>query len=1423
MKNFKNFALWFLFLIFLGLVGYYSVYNYMFKDSYDLINISYLSEDFMDDYFEEISNTNSSDKENMLIVISKKGISNDYGALNVIEAPNNQYILEYSDSVSKDYALEMLENDSSIESVDENSVYHTEEADVSYNSWGIKKMGLNNVIENDSISNLSSVVVAIIDTGCDIGLFNKYYAGKLAGTYNVLQGSDSIMEDEHGHGTHVAGTIAEGTTSNVKILPIKVSTDGHMYYTDIIAAINYIVYNKSADVINMSFGGYTYSESLDQAIESAKEANIISVAAAGNDSSTKMHYPSSLDNTISIGSVVAELKLSSFSNYGSTLSFVAPGSSINSIMSSDSSLASDDGDDDHEVLSGTSMATPHAVSAVAILKGFNKDLTFDKVMDILKDNAVDLGDPGWDEYYGYGFISFNNIDFCDGTNCDDEYGIYIDETKNYKSIEVTDIVFTNYNYYSLTNILGTNVKITYNDDSSEIVTLDKLDNVTISNYDPYSSEEQEVVINLYSISTTMKITNPSDYQNGWLYNLLDDGTYEITGYYDNKLNSTKLYVPEKLPDSDGSYKNVSSFADMTDVDSAFSQKNDDFKYYTSLYLPSSFTRIGNYSLSNSNIKYIYGNDNKLEAGAYSFYNSKIISIDVPFTKIEEFSFRDSYDLETIEVWQNKSYDLVIGEYAFYNCNNLISITMSSDSKFNSIGNIGDYAFYNCVSLSNFGLVAAFNIGDYAFYNTINLYTIDLYQADSIGKFAFYGSSISEAKFGIHLTSINESSFENCKNLKSVSFGSGRIEKRAFWNSGVETIGISNSTEYISEDAFAYSPVRKYGGLVSEGAYITVSGSGIVESSTNKLIVGVASYNNKDYVSISSDITEIGEYAFTGNDYLNNVAIPSSVTKIGTHSFEDCYNLENIYMLGNDLEIDNQSFKKNYDGEIKNKELMFYVYKNSKIKEYAVNNDIKYRHIDPDEYEVINLKDKYTAGSYLTSDNVPKVKLIYHENEVREEIISQDDGSTTGPVTSGFLFEFDYQNRGSVLKYGDTYIKITVRNSVGYIVCNDEVININVVKATPTYTIPTDLTAEFGQKLSDIVLPSGFEWMDSNQVINESGNVIYKARYVPSDTDNYEIIENIDINILVSCSKEIISPSITISDKIYDGDSSILESNINISNLDSNDYTIENISSDGINVGEYTALIKIKLSDDKFVDYIFDNGLQEKEFNIKYNIVKADINLVDNSKDVNVKYDGELHNINIDINCNLNYIIKYMDSNKEYTLDDIPKYSDVGEYTIKYMVMIDDNYNKYYGEKKLKIENNFSYKINNYEVDETNKYIDLIDINTSVDDFKKNIDLNDSYTVKVDYKSVNGKKLIYTGGKTKIYKNNELYAEYTNIIRGDVNGNAVIDIIDYIRIMKDIMDVTKLTDVYVKAADVNQNGKIDIIDYIRVMKMIMEEN
>ena len=204
----------------------------------DRFNISNLSDEFIEEYFEGISEADSDEeKENMLIVISDHKIKDAYGAKNIIEAPNHQYILQYSSEEEKKSALKQLKQDKRIESVESNDIYTTEEGN--YNSWGIEKMALDHAITsaNTNSDNMQQVTVAIIDTGCDITLFNKYYSGKIEGFYNVLEQSTTVMVDEDGHGTHIAGTIAEGTPDNVKILPIKVSRTGSMYYSDIIAAI----------------------------------------------------------------------------------------------------------------------------------------------------------------------------------------------------------------------------------------------------------------------------------------------------------------------------------------------------------------------------------------------------------------------------------------------------------------------------------------------------------------------------------------------------------------------------------------------------------------------------------------------------------------------------------------------------------------------------------------------------------------------------------------------------------------------------------------------------------------------------------------------------------------------------------------------------------------------------------------------------------------------------------------------------------------------------------------------------------------------------------------------------------------------------------------------------------------------------------
>lgn len=1463
----------------------------------DLINISELSEGFMEDYFGEIAKYQTNeDKENMLIAIANNKIQNTYGAKNVIETPNNQYILLYNSEEEKSLALEKLKENSDILSIEENETYTTEE--VNYNSWGIEKMSLDHAINsaNFNIGNMEEVTAAIIDTGCDMTLFNKYYGGKITEFYNVLEQSTTTMVDEDGHGTHVAGTIAEGTPDNVKILPIKVSRTGSMYNTDIIAAINYVAYNNKAQVINMSFGSYSYTETIDQAIESAKKKNIISVAAAGNDNTAKKHYPSALENTISIASVDSNLNKSTFSNYGAEITFAAPGTNIRSIMGKEASISRRNGnndDDDHEIISGTSMATPHAVSAVAVLKGYNKNLTFDNIIDILKDNAQDLGEQGWDQYFGNGLISFENIEFCDGTYCD-ELGVYKDLNKSIANIDATNLSLTQYNYYSITNLMGSKVIVNYTDNTSEEITIGELPNVEVLNYDPTATGSQTVTIKVGSSTTNIQITNPDNYESGWEYNTLPNGKIEITGYKNHNLGIKKLYVPATI-DS----KQVASFADNF----KFSESGNDIESYTHLYLPSTFTRIGNYSLSNTNFKYVYGDSAGIEIGSHSFESSKIETIDIVITKVESYGFKDCFKLKSVDISGTFSYvsasnteigTAIIEEYAFYNCKELAIVRHSKyDTVF--VGTLGSHAFYNCVLLSNFELEVSQSIEEYAFYNTFMLTDINLYQSDEIGQYAFYSSGITEADLGL-IDVVQPSSFENCKNLKSVEIASGRIESRAFWDSGIESIYIGNSVEYIAEDAFAYTPMKtSIGGNSGTGSYKSVYNLGIVETSTNKLIIGFTDNIGASNTNIPDYVTEIGNYAFTGNNNLKKITIPANVIEIGAHAFEDCYQLSDVYILGNTINFGNDTFRRNYEGEIREADFKIYVYKDSSTKQFVKNKNLNYRHIEPDEIVVTNYEDTYKATSMVDFQTLG-VKLIYHEKEDREEILDVLNNSISAPISNGVGFSIAYQTENAVdFQYGDTYFIVKAKNAVGYL--STQNVEVTIEKATPTYTVPTGLTANFGQQLSEITLPEHFEWMDGSQIITESGEAIYKAKYIPTNTNNYEIIENIDITVTVNNSKTIIDPEIVISNKTYDGTTNIPTSNITISDLGSSEYSIVSAISSSANVGERDATVTLRLSNEKFEEYAFSNGQQEQDFAIQFNIIpkkiakptkpdgyytynteeitfavlgydeesmtisgnkgtnaglyattislknnnytwddntidditlqyeikKAKLSVTDNSSDKTVVLDNTPHTINISLEYPSGTHIKYEDSNGDYVLDQIPEYTEVGEYTIRYKLYIDENYTEYFGEHILTILSDF---IVNFDKDVTAQDDTVIakpeDTFSAITSKIHTTPSDNSFEHHDKDDNIIDSETIKTGDKIKIIVD-DYEQEYSIAVLGDTDGNGAITDADYLSIKNDIMDIEKLSGVYKKAADINGNNKIDIIDYIRVKKIIMGGN
>jgi len=136
------------------------------------------------------------------------------------------------------------------------------------------------------------------------------------------------------------------------------------------------------------------------------------------------------------------------------------------------------------------------------------------------------------------------------------------------------------------------------------------------------------------------------------------------------------------------------------------------------------------------------------------------------------------------------------------------------------------------------------------------------------------------------------------------------------------------------------------------------------------------------------------------------------------------------------------------------------------------------------------------------------------------------------------------------------------------------------------------------------------------------------------------------------------------------------------------------------------------------------------------------------------------------------------------------------------------------------EDTFEYEINNYTVNETNNYISNISPGTTLEAYTKNITLGTNYTVVVDTKKVNNKDVLYTGSKTKIYKNNTLYREYTNVVSGDTNGDGQIDSADLLKIRQHLLSIRNLTGIYFSASDINKDNLIDSADLLRIRQHLL---
>ncbi|MCK5357958.1 MAG: S8 family peptidase, partial [Elusimicrobiales bacterium] len=193
--------------------------------------------------------------------------------------------------------------------------------------------------------------------------------------------------DEHGHGTHVAGTIAAikddkgvvGVAPKAAIYGVKVlDGSGGGSYSTIIAGIEWCVDN-GINVINMSLGGRSSIDSFHKAVKIAVEKGITVVCAAGNDSGA-VNYPAKYAETLGISASTSSDAIAYFSSRGPEIDFVAPGYNVYSTYKGGA----------YKSMSGTSMACPHVAGLAALAIGLGHT-TPAEVKTALVNASVDIG------------------------------------------------------------------------------------------------------------------------------------------------------------------------------------------------------------------------------------------------------------------------------------------------------------------------------------------------------------------------------------------------------------------------------------------------------------------------------------------------------------------------------------------------------------------------------------------------------------------------------------------------------------------------------------------------------------------------------------------------------------------------------------------------------------------------------------------------------------------------------------------------------------------------------------------------------------------------------------------------------------------------------------------------------------------------
>ncbi len=774
----------------------------------------------------------------------------------------------------------------------------------------------------------NGVTVAIIDTGIDTdhiefnGRISEYSYNatedKIVKDYLLEDGSYdwSLIEDEQGHGTSVAGVVGAsmnnntgicGIAPNAELLVIKAECDEYGAFnstSDLVFGLYYAI-ERDVDVVNMSFGS-SDSKSFLSPVRLAKDSDVICVAAAGNDGSPNISYPAALEDVIAVGALDADSwTLAEYSNYGEGLDCVAPGT-----------VYTTKNDGSYGIVDGTSFSSPIVSSIIALYLSLNRYQELSTIKELLYASSKDLGDLGPDFYYGYGAI--------------DSSAFLLEEkgtvTFNYLTNEIDNTYQTFLRQHTLQNL-------------PEATRLYAIFDGWY--YDIHCTEPLKEYEDEFSKDLTLyaKWINEDDGV-PFTYRVLEDKTIEITGY---KGRRKYITIPDIIDDMEvssigiGAFKNESSLRIVTLPSTLKVIKGYAFQNcvnLTSIEIPSGVTSIGEsaYDGCIRLVKVTFSESSKLTSiGNFAFQNNvRLVNINLP-QNLKEFN--GSCLLETIKLKEitidNKNkyfrsidgvlYDCTINTLVAYPSNKGTSYTINDKTSI-----IGTYAFgYSKIKTIDLSNVSKINTCSFIFSS---LESVDLSNVSSTGYLAFANSvKLKEVIIGNNLTEISYSCFSSCSSLNNIVIPKNimYIGDSSFSNCGLGTITFEKESKLnsIGDSAFENCNLKRIEipkdvTSIGESAFSCCPLSQVTyEENSNLKFIGKSSfeYTTLSKISLPKDLIKIDDYAFK-NTSLKEVYIPSSTISLGNGVFASCSLLTSI-------EVDNKNeYYTSIDGVVYSKDL-----------------------------------------------------------------------------------------------------------------------------------------------------------------------------------------------------------------------------------------------------------------------------------------------------------------------------------------------------------------------------------------------------------------------------------------------------------------------------------------------------------------------